>query len=219
MEVQLIKREHFNRWYNVSSYFMALTVTRFIQQIVYTLIYVSIVYYMTGQPLEWDRAAKFTVIMILIGVTSYAYGLAISSRLDITNGCFVGPALSVPLMLLASYSFGVGSEGIPLWIYIGMQLSYLRFGIEGLVTSIYSEGRAQMSCPPEEIYCQYKAPIYILKELGMEDSNYYKAAILVFVYFIIFKCISFFVLRQRLRRAKASGIVFMVGRYIKRYFS
>lgn len=135
------------------------------------------------------------------------------------NGCFVGPAMSVPFMLLASYTFGVGSENIPLWIYIGMQLSYLRFGLEGIVAAIYGENRSPMKCPEEEMYCQFTKPVALIKELGMENSNYYAATALVFMYFVLFKLISFIVLRQRLKRARTSGIVWMVGRFIKRYFT
>ncbi|KAF6211169.1 hypothetical protein GE061_014284 [Apolygus lucorum] len=219
MEVQLIKREHFNRWYNLNSYFMALTVSRLIQQLLCSVIYISIVYYMTNQPQEWGRVVKFSIIMVLIAIASDAFGLAISSRLDIINGCFVGPAISVPLMLLGCYSFGIGSNEIPLWVFISMQFSYLRFGIEGIVSAIYGEGRPAMVCPVEEIYCHYKTPTLLLEELGMEKANWYIAATLVFFYFILFKVISFVVLRQRLRRARSTGIIWMVGRFIKRYFN
>ncbi|XP_014255565.1 ATP-binding cassette sub-family G member 4 isoform X2 [Cimex lectularius] len=219
MEVQLIKREHFNRWYNLNSYFMAITLSRLPMQLMCSFIYVAIVYFMTNQPMELERILKFTMIITLIALASEALGLAISSRLDIVNGIFVGPALSVPFMLLASYSFGIGSQKVPTWIWIGMQSSYLRFGIQGLVVAIYGDGRQSMVCPKEEMYCPFKAPRALLKEIGMENSDYWSAAGLLFLYLILFKLICYLILRKRLRRERSTGLAFVITRFVKSHFN
>ncbi|XP_073989097.1 ATP-binding cassette subfamily G member 4-like isoform X2 [Rhodnius prolixus] len=219
MEVQMLKREHFNRWYGLNSYFSALTLARLPLQLICTAIYVLIVYTMSAQPFEFIRIFKFSFMLTLIALASEAMGLAISSRLDIVNGIFVGPAMSVPFMLLAAYSFGNAVENIPMWIRVGMYGSYLRFGIEGLVMSIYGGPRPHMICPDEEIYCHWNSPKALIKELGMENAEYWFAVILVAFYLVLFKVICYVILRQRLKRSRSSGLVWLVGRFIKRYFN
>lgn len=43
---------------------------------------------MTGQPLEWIRLVKFTIILGLICLTSEALGMAVSSRVNIMVSYF-----------------------------------------------------------------------------------------------------------------------------------
>lgn len=82
-EVQLLKREHFNRWYSLPSYFLAITIISIPFQIVLASLYVGIVYFLTDQPLELQRISMFFVTCILIGLISESIGLAISSTLNI----------------------------------------------------------------------------------------------------------------------------------------
>lgn len=55
----------------------------------------------------------------------------------IQNSVFMGPALSVPFMLLAIYGLGTGSNHIPPLIRLGMYGSYLRYGLEGKRISLF----------------------------------------------------------------------------------
>lgn len=55
LEISVIKREHFNRWYSVRAYFAALSLADIPTQFICTLIYVLITYFLTNQPLELFR--------------------------------------------------------------------------------------------------------------------------------------------------------------------
>lgn len=218
-EVQLVKREYFNQWYKLNAYFFALTISRLPFQIIQGALYISIVYFMTDQPLETERVVKFVAIICLVCLSSEAFGLAISSRLNIVNGIFVGPAFSVPFMLLAVYGIGSKVHTIPWWIRISMNLSYLRFGLEGLTVSIYGGKRENLICPDNEIYCPLKMPRSLLKEVGMETANYWIAVAALFGYFLLFKLICYVILKHRLKRTRASGVIWMIGRFIKSHFN
>lgn len=87
------------------------------------------------------------------------------------NGIFTGPALSVPLMLLAVYGLGYGSDNTPIYMKFFMSLSFLRYGLEGLVTAIYGGNRPNLVCPGEDIYCHYRNPKTIISLAGMENAS------------------------------------------------
>lgn len=63
------------------------------------------------------------------------------------NGTFVGPALSVPLMMFAG--FGVSLRDLPNYLKWGSYVSYLRYGLEGY---IYIHIYLQCVCACVRIY-------------------------------------------------------------------
>lgn len=195
-EIRLLKREYFNRWYGLTSYFLAMSFSRLPAQIIFSSVYVLIVYVLTDQPLDTQRCLMFLGICIIIGFISESLGLVLSSFLNVVvrkfsprtgpkcndrilkrnsfqNGIFMGPAISVPLMLLAVYGLGDGAPQVPLYMKLFMYLSYLRYGLEGLVLTLYGGNRANMVCPEEEVYCHYRNPKTIIQIAGMEHANFW----------------------------------------------
>lgn len=83
MEVQLLKREHFNRWFRVGPYYLAMTAAKLPMQIVLAFGYITMIYTMSDQPLEFNRMAMFYSISILIALTSESLGVLISARLSL----------------------------------------------------------------------------------------------------------------------------------------
>ncbi|TDG46673.1 hypothetical protein AWZ03_006853 [Drosophila navojoa] len=105
-EIKLLKREYFNQWYRLSSYYAAMISAKLPLMFVLAAIYLSIVYLMSSQPLEWFRFAMLFSIAFLTALTSDSFGLMISSRLSLVNGMFMGPVIAVPLILLSIYGMG-----------------------------------------------------------------------------------------------------------------
>lgn len=60
------------------------------------------------------------------------------------NGTFLAPTLSVPMMMFAG--FGVSLRDMPAYLQWGTYVSYLRFGLEGYVGSIYGLNRRTLAC-------------------------------------------------------------------------
>lgn len=218
-EIKVLKREYFNRWYGLNPYFYALTLTRVPIQIGLGTIYIGLTYFLTNQPMEWERCIKFLVVCHLVSFSSEGLGFAISARLSIVNGVFVGPVLSVPLMLLAVYGLGSGSKYIPTIIRLFMHISYLRYGLEGLVSAIYGNNRAAMLCPTEEIYCEFKEPRALLKIVGMEDVDYWVDVVALSVMFLFFKIICYVLLRIRLSSTQKFGALYYISRLVKSHFT
>lgn len=135
------------------------------------------------------------------------------------NSVFIGPTLSVPLMLFAVYGMGAGTQSIPIYMRVLMCLSYLRFGFEGLMYAIYGNGRAMVPCPPEETYCHFRSPKTLLTETGLENSDIWIAVLGLTVYVVLFKTIFYFLLRWRLSRHSNFAALNYVGRIIKMHFN
>ncbi|RVE39735.1 hypothetical protein evm_015615, partial [Chilo suppressalis] len=84
-EVQLVKREYFNRWYGLKPYYAALVVSRTPATIFFSLIYLAITYPLTSQPMEISRVLMFTTICIMIALISESMGTVISSMLNVVS--------------------------------------------------------------------------------------------------------------------------------------
>lgn len=131
---------------------------------------------------------------------------------------FVGPVLTVPLMLLAVYGFGSGANGIPILIRIAMYFSYLRYSLEGLITAML-HNRPNLPCPDTEEFCYYSDLKYFVKQVGMENSIYWVDIVALVVCYFIFRGASFYLLRQRLSPNKTFVALQVIGRLIKSHFS
>lgn len=219
-QVQLLKREHFNRWYRCNPYFFAMMLAKLPMQLLNTFLYLTITYVITDQPLEIFRILLFFLITILTSLTSESFGLLISARLSVINGVFIGPVCAVPLMLLSVYGIGTGQTSIPIFIRCIMSLNYLRYGLEGIVQSIYGFDRGDMSCPEDENFCPYKKPIYLLKNMGFENLSVNISIAALISFYIIFNLMAIMLIKNRLSvRRTDLWPIRIVSRFIKNYLN
>lgn len=77
LEVPVLTREHFNRWYKLRSFYLANKLADFPIQITATIIYTLIVYYMSGQVNEVKRLALYIFICIAISLVAQKIGLIV----------------------------------------------------------------------------------------------------------------------------------------------
>lgn len=56
--------------------------------------------------------------------------------------------------------FGVTLRDLPGYLKWGSHISYLRYGLEGYVGSIYGSNRSTLACD-ESAYCHYRYVIWI----------------------------------------------------------
>ncbi|XP_047120003.1 ATP-binding cassette subfamily G member 4-like isoform X2 [Schistocerca piceifrons] len=218
-EVQLLKREYFNRWYGLNAYFFALTVSKIPLQVALGLTYVWLVYVLTDQPLEVHRCAIFIIICLLIGFVSESFGLLVSSTLSIVNGMFVAPSMSVPFMLLAVHGLGTPNAHVPFFMKIAMYFSYLRYGLEGLTLAIYGFGRKRLHCPDHKTYCELSDPRELLRQTGMENANIWVDIAGLVAFIIIFRTACYFLLRWRLSSYKSFAALRLVKRFVKTHIN
>lgn len=134
------------------------------------------------------------------------------------NGMFVGPVLTVPLMLLAVYGFGSGLDSIPLLIRIAMYFSYLRYAMEGLIAAMLYN-RPKLMCPDTEEICLFNDLQFFVREMGMDNSVYWVDILALVVWYVVFRGASFYLLRQRLSPNKTFRALQVIGRLVKSHFS
>lgn len=79
-------------------------------------------------------------------------------------------------------------------------LSLHKYCLEALVVALYEGGRPDLTCPSTVIYCHYTKSEVILKELGMDEESFNLNVGKILFQLLIFKGLSYFTLRRRLRK-------------------
>lgn len=218
-EIRMMKREHFNRWYNLSAYYWALTVVNIPVQIFFAVLYLSMVYLITGQPLELHRSSMFFCTCFVCAFIAESIGHNIASIFNVVNSVFTGPALTCPLMLIAVQDFG-DSRPLPLYRSIPMYMSYIRYGLEALTTAMYGYGRQRLPCPAEETYCHFSSPKEVLRIIGAEKPpNFWLDISALFIILFISKGILYYLLRQRVQPSKTFQMLQLIRTFIKTNFN
>ncbi|KAA0203081.1 hypothetical protein HAZT_HAZT005714 [Hyalella azteca] len=164
-------------------------------QVIFPLMSVLIVYLMTAQPLELWRMALFSFICILTSLVAQSIGLTIGAAFTVQEAVFLGPASIVPLLLFSG--FFIQFSTIPIYMRWITYLSFVRYGFEGVILSIYGFGRENLEC--SEAFCYLKAPSKILETLDVSEDNIYLDIGMLFVYFLVVRVVGYYVLRWKVR--------------------
>ncbi|CAH0750031.1 unnamed protein product [Diatraea saccharalis] len=197
-EMSVFVREHLNYWYSLKAFYFAKTIADLPFQIVFSGLYVMIVYFMTGQPLQADRVAMFVTINILTALVAQSLGLLIGAAMKIETGVYLGPVTTIPVVLFSG--FFVNFNAIPGYLRWLTYLSYVRYGFEGAMLSVYGFDREKLKC--SEVYCHFRKPTVFLEEMTMDKANFWIDIGALLAFFIFIRVISYLVLRFKLKLMK-----------------
>lgn len=211
MEVHLLRREYFNRWYSLKAYYAALSFATMPAMTLLGLIFLVITYFMSGQLLEWERFTLFSISGLLTGICSEGLGLAIGAALSVTNGSIVGPSIVSPLLVLCCYGMGFGPyiEGTMRAL---MSASYLRYGLSGLTLSLF-ENRRPMDCSLE--FCLYSDSKLLLRDVGMTNDRYYIQIIGLLAFTFVYRLLAYFALRYRMTADFSNRFMCYISKFLK----
>ncbi|XP_053697469.1 ATP-binding cassette subfamily G member 4-like isoform X2 [Sabethes cyaneus] len=193
-EMAVFVREHLNYWYSLKAFYFAKTVADLPFQVLFTSVYVIVVYYLTSQPMEPKRVAMFVVICILTSLVAQSLGLLIGAGMSVETGVFLGPVSTIPIILFSG--FFVNFDVIPTYLQWLTYVSYVRYGFEGAMVAVYGMNRAKLEC--SEVYCHWRNPMKFLEEMSMDKAEYWIDATALFGFFIGLRIIAYFVLRWKL---------------------
>lgn len=197
MQMSILLKEHFNRWYSLKAFYTATTLIDLPIAILCTTLFSLIIYFMSEQPLEIVRFSMFFTISILVVFIAQGVGLMIGSVFNVVNGTFLGPTLSVPMMMFAG--FGVSLRDVPSYLKWGTYLSYLRYGLEGYVGAIYGLNRPTLNCNEKtELYCHYKYPSKFLTDIAMKGDQFWNDIIALTVTLIVTRFCAYLLLRWKI---------------------
>lgn len=194
MEMAVFIREHLNYWYSLKAFYFAKTLADLPFQIIFSSVYVIVVYYLTSQPMEPQRITMFVVINVLTSLVAQSLGLLIGAGLNVEAGVFLGPVSTIPTILFSG--FFVNFDTIPGYLQWVTYVSYVRYGFEGAMISIYGLGREKLKC--STIYCHFRSPKKFLEEMSMDTAEYWIDAVALIGIFFALRIIAYFVLRWKL---------------------
>ncbi|XP_029032171.1 ATP-binding cassette sub-family G member 4 [Osmia bicornis bicornis] len=197
MQMSILLKEHFNRWYSLKAFYTATTLIDIPISIFCCLIFTLIVYFITSQPLETTRFSMFFAINLLVVFIGQGIGLMIGAVCNVVNGTFIGPTLSVPLMMFSG--FGVSLRDIPGYLKWGTYISCLRYGLEGFISAIYGYDRPVLACKEKTVgYCHYKYPSKFLSDIAMEGDQFWNDIMALITILIITRSTAYFLLKWKI---------------------
>ncbi|XP_014276196.1 ATP-binding cassette subfamily G member 4 isoform X3 [Halyomorpha halys] len=197
-EVNLLKKEHFNKWYSLFPYFLAFTVAKAPIMVSLNLLDSIIVYSMIGLPWELDRFLCFCLIGLTVGLVADALGHTIGSLFSPTNSCAIGPFTLAPFIGLATYGYDFMKTIHPLMDVL-IQLSYVRSGIIGNILVLFGLDRKELYCPDHIDYCLYKDPREIFHYLTLDRFSIPLMMLHLCINLCLFRLTFYLALKWRLR--------------------
>ncbi|KAH8264943.1 hypothetical protein KR038_008457 [Drosophila bunnanda] len=193
-EVKVVKKETFNRWYTLTPYYMALTVSRLPLQVLLNITFMAVTYWMSGLPEQFWRFGIFVAVGLMISLVAEGMGLAIGATFSITNGSVVGPMIIAPLMGLAVYGFDFAPQ-ITGGMQLLMKFSYVRVGVVALVLAVFGFQREELDC--DDIYCHFSDPRVLLKFLDVENVSILHQFGILAMLMLFFRVMMYISLRKR----------------------
>lgn len=196
LEMAVLRKERFNNWYQLRTYYAALLIANLPVQALFAIVYTSSSYFLSNQPFVGYRFLMFLAISVLTTIIAESYGLVVGTIADPVNGTFLGAISTCTFLIFAG--FLVFFNHMPKYLYYCSYLSYLKYALDGLVQAAYGYDRAKLICNDETMYCHYSIPKVLLKDLGMTNNKYWTDVAVLIVIFLSFRIIAYFSLKRKL---------------------
>ena len=190
----MMRREHFNRWYSVGAYYLALTLVDIPAFILNSVVFVSITYFMTNQPMELLRYGLFLLISVLVGFTSQGFGLLSGSMTNIQHAIIIAGCGISFCTVFSGFFVLMRDTGYP-WHWL-FYCSFLKHALDGGFLAIFGFDRKKLEC--EAVYCHHRLPHKFLETLGIQSNFIDTLPVIIFSLFL-FRILAFFVIKYRLK--------------------
>ncbi|KAF3424717.1 hypothetical protein E2986_04159 [Frieseomelitta varia] len=196
-EIEILKKERFNNWYQLRTYFVASFVCNLPVQMLMAFAHISVSYFLSGQPMDVNRYFMFLLVAILTTLVSESIGLFIGVLTNPTNGTFLGAIILCGMLSLSG--FLALFKYIPRVLYYSSYISYVKYSLHGFFQALYGYNREKTSC--SQMYCHYKMPKTLMMEMSMTDGNYWIDILYLFCYYVLFRIAVYFSLKRKLSKA------------------
>ncbi|CAD7079303.1 unnamed protein product [Hermetia illucens] len=186
LEIEMLHREHFNRWYKLIPYFLSTISFEIPFQMLCCSLYIGISFYLTGNYSEDFRFYYFWLMGILATLSAQAWGFFVGATLPVRIAVFVGPILAVLFSVFGFCTRYVDITPLFRWMW---HISYFRAGFHGVINAIYGMDRPFLICPEKEMYCHFRSPKVFLREmmisdLSMSDSIWLMSVVIIIMHIL-----------------------------------
>jgi len=196
LELNILRKERFNNWYQLKTYCVTVLMTTLPLQILIGLIYSIVSYLLSSQPMEWFRFYRFLLIVILTSITAESMGISLGTIFNPVNGTFIGSIIICIMLTLAG--FLIFFNHMPVIFYYISYINYLKYAFDGLLQALYGYHRDKLDC--YVTYCHYRIPSALLEEMNMNKPTFWIDVVVLFGYFVIFRLMSYKMLKRRLTK-------------------
>lgn len=196
-EVPIFMREYGTGLYSAGVYYLSKTIVEIPFLIIIPIIYMSILYWMSG--LIQDGAAFITAtgVSILISNAASSFGYVISTAAPSTTAALaIAPALMIPFLLFGGFFLNSGST--PDYLIWLKYISWFYYGNEMLVVNQWEDvNNIRCSSGPS---CVPNGEL-VISTLNFDQDNFYLDLGLLFVLIAAFRIIAFLILLIRAKRS------------------
>ncbi|XP_063235823.1 ATP-binding cassette sub-family G member 1-like [Bacillus rossius redtenbacheri] len=195
-ELSKLKKEKFNNWYYLRSYYISLMITCVPVQILLCVLHTSLPYFMTNQPMEWWRFVMFLLVCVLVTLLGESLGLFLGTVFNPVNGVFVGSVFLCFTILFAGCL--ILFSHMPFVFYCLSFLSMFRYAAIAMVLAIYDYDRDTLECR-DETYCHLRHPKQLIKLYGVGEGEYWFNIAMLVTILVIFRVATYFALRYSIK--------------------
>ncbi|XP_076246923.1 ATP-binding cassette sub-family G member 4 isoform X2 [Calliopsis andreniformis] len=193
VEAAVFLREYLNNWYRLRSYYTTKIMSDLPLQILCPTVFIIIAYYLTGQPMEYDRFLCTWLICVLTTILGQSSGMLIGIAFSTNLGVFLIPAINMPMILFAGF-FLKFSEVIS-YLRPLCAVSFFRYAFEGILQAFYDGERNRLACT--EVYCQLRSPKKILEMMDMPAVSYATTVIALCMWIFCLQVSTYLVLKWK----------------------
>ncbi|XP_017032891.1 ATP-binding cassette subfamily G member 4 isoform X1 [Drosophila kikkawai] len=163
-------REYYNGWYSLRAYYLSKVLADLPLQLTCPTMFISIGYFMTGQPSELHRFAMCWVICVLTAFIGHFIGVIAGSLFSMQLAIFLVPSATIPFLLFSG--FFIRLNELSWFLRPICDVSFFRYVFEGLLRAIYGYDRGELECYAAMNYCYYKTGEQFLKDFHMEGDAF-----------------------------------------------
>ncbi|GAB0089084.1 ATP-binding cassette sub-family G member 1 [Sergentomyia squamirostris] len=168
IEMEMLKREHFNRWYKLGPYFFSIILFEIPFQMICASTYLVISYWLTGNFVEEWRFFYFMILALLATLSAQSWGFFFGATLPVKIAVFAGPVVAVLFSVFGFCNKYIDITPLFRWMW---HISYYRVGFHGILNTVYGMNRKDLTCPDTAMYCHFKKSNVFLTEMMINDIS------------------------------------------------
>ncbi|XP_067126800.1 ATP-binding cassette sub-family G member 1-like isoform X1 [Centruroides vittatus] len=191
-----ILREYHNGWYSVTSYFLAKSIAELPINFIFPSIFVSLVYWLTGQSLEAWRFFYFVAFAVGLALNAQSIPIIFGSLFSDKVTVFLVPVICLPLLLFCNF-FAINNP-LPSYLKWITKVSPFALSYEGMLICVYGFKRERLECSQ---LCLF-TPEFIVKILKIRNNDVYTNFAILGSSLIFLRIVGYLCLRYSVSRLK-----------------